>query len=143
MIVVDLHVKKEIEPAANTIESSIVMDGLDSSQTYMLAIGVATDSGNNLGDVSETGTYISCKCKQISHLDLLKCLKKLILITSINILLFLHIVTVVSLSSASDGAPPIVVAVVVVVIAVLSVLRTSHLLQVYMSYVIVYINYIV
>ena len=69
-------VKREIEPTANTTESNIVIDGLDSSQTYMLAILVATDSGNNLGDVSETGTYVSCKCKQISHLDLLRCLKK-------------------------------------------------------------------
>ena len=50
-------VKREIEPTANTTESSIVIDGLVSSQTYMLAVGVATDSGNNLGDVSETGIY--------------------------------------------------------------------------------------
>ena len=57
MIVVNLHVKKEIEPTAYTIESSIVIGGLNSSQTYMLPIGVATDSGNNLGDVSETGIY--------------------------------------------------------------------------------------
>ena len=48
-------VKKEIELTANTTESNIVIDGLDSSQTYMLAIGVATDGGNLTGPVSESG----------------------------------------------------------------------------------------
>ena len=42
-------VKREIEPTVNTTESSLVIDGLDSSQTYMLAIGVATDGGNLIG----------------------------------------------------------------------------------------------
>ena len=48
-------VKREIEPTANTTKSSIVIDGLDSSQTYMLAIGVATNGGENL---KEIGTYV-------------------------------------------------------------------------------------
>ena len=42
-------VKREIEPTANTTESSIVIDGLDSSQTYVLAIAVATNGGNVIG----------------------------------------------------------------------------------------------
>ena len=48
-------VKREIEPTANTTESSIVINGLDSSQTYMLAIGVATGGGNLTGPVGESG----------------------------------------------------------------------------------------
>ena len=48
-------VKREIEPIASTTESSVVIDGLDSSQTYMLAIGVATDGGNLIGPVSGSG----------------------------------------------------------------------------------------
>ena len=60
-------VKREIEPTVNTTESSIVIDGLDSSQTYMLAIGVVTDGGKRLGDVSETGTTLLHKL--ISLLD--------------------------------------------------------------------------
>ena len=50
-------VKREVEPIANTTNSSVVIDGLDSTQTHMLAIEVATDGGNNLGDVSATGIY--------------------------------------------------------------------------------------
>ena len=45
-------VKRGIEPTANTTESNIVIDGLDSSQNYMLAIGIATRGGENL---TETG----------------------------------------------------------------------------------------
>ena len=48
-------VKREIEPTANTTESSIVICGLDSSQTYMVAIGVATGGGNLIGPVSGSG----------------------------------------------------------------------------------------
>ena len=49
-------VKREIEPTANTAESSIVIDGLDSSQTYLIAIQVATDGGNLVGPISISGT---------------------------------------------------------------------------------------
>ena len=48
-------VKREIEPTANTTESSIVINGLDSSQTNMIAIGVATGGGNLRGPVSGSG----------------------------------------------------------------------------------------
>ena len=51
-------VKREIEPTANTTESSIVIDGLDSSQTFMVAIGVATDGGNIIGPVSGSGILV-------------------------------------------------------------------------------------
>ena len=49
-------VKREIEPTANTTESSIVIDGLDSSQTYLIAIQVATDGGKVEGPISISGT---------------------------------------------------------------------------------------
>ena len=48
-------VKREIEPTANTTNSRIVIDGMDSSQTYVVAIGVATDGGNLIGPVSKSG----------------------------------------------------------------------------------------
>ena len=61
-------VKREIEPTANTTESSLVIDGLDSSQTYMLAIGVATDGGNLIGPAIaiESGRLVYA-CHWIFH----------------------------------------------------------------------------
>ena len=53
-------IKREIEPTANATESSLVIDGLDSSQTFMVAIGVATDGGNIIGPAiaSESGILV-------------------------------------------------------------------------------------
>ena len=48
-------VKREIEPVANTTDSSIVIDGLDSSQTYLAYIRVAANGGNTRSDTSEPG----------------------------------------------------------------------------------------
>ena len=54
-------VDREIEPTANTTESSIVIDGLDSSRPYIAAVEVATgtdeEDDNLFGPVSESGNY--------------------------------------------------------------------------------------
>ena len=61
-------VKREIEPIASTTESSLVIDGLDSSQTYVLAIGVATDGVNLIGPAItiESGRLVYA-CHWIFH----------------------------------------------------------------------------
>ena len=50
-------VKREIEPTANTTESSIVIDGLDSTKSHNIRIGVATGGGQYVGTLSEPGMY--------------------------------------------------------------------------------------
>ena len=54
-------VDREIEPTANTTESSIVIDGLDSSRPYIAAVEVATgtdhEDDNLFGPVSEPGNF--------------------------------------------------------------------------------------
>ena len=56
-------VKREVEPTANTTESSIVIDELDSSRPYIAAVEVATgtdhEDGDFIGPVSEPG---NCPC---------------------------------------------------------------------------------
>ena len=55
-------IKREVEPTANTTESSIVIDGLDSSCAYIATVEVATgndhEDGNLFGSVSESGKCI-------------------------------------------------------------------------------------
>ena len=48
-------VKREIEPTANTTESSIVISRLDSTKSYTVAISVATNNGTLMGNSSEPG----------------------------------------------------------------------------------------
>ena len=48
-------VKREIEPTANTIKSSIVIDELDSTKSYTVIITVATNNGTSMRYSSEPG----------------------------------------------------------------------------------------
>ena len=54
-------VDREIEPTANTTESSIVIDELDSSRPYIAAVEVATGTDHEdsslFGPMSEPGNY--------------------------------------------------------------------------------------
>ena len=50
-------VKREVEPTANTTDSRIIIDGLDSTKSYTVTIGVATGGGQYIGTPSESSMY--------------------------------------------------------------------------------------